>query len=71
LTGGAANRSNESIPFGHDFRVWRQARNINQAFGFRNSLFVKGSDPHRQGFDDVRNFTRPGGEINSLPIFEE
>jgi hypothetical protein len=21
--------------------------------------------------DDVRNFTQPGGEINSLPIFEE
>lgn len=52
LTGGAANRGNKSIPFGHDFRVWRQARNINEAFGFRNSLFVKGSDSHRKGFDE-------------------
>ena len=48
LTGGASNRSDKSVPLGDDLRVLRQARNIDQAFGFRNRLFVKGSDPQRQ-----------------------
>ena len=52
LTGGTSNRGDKSVPLGDDFRVLRQARNINQAFGFRNRLFVKGSDPHRQAFDE-------------------
>ena len=52
LTGGTSNRGDKSVPLRDDFRVLRQARNINQAFGFRNRLFVKGSDPHRQAFDE-------------------
>ena len=45
LTSGVSNRSNKSVPLRDDFRVLRQAANINQAFGFRNRLFVKASDP--------------------------
>jgi hypothetical protein len=52
LTSGASNRTDKSVPLRDDFRVLRKARNINQAFCLRNRLFVKGSDPQRQGFDE-------------------
>src|ERR1700751_1103220 len=52
LTCGASYRTDKSVPLRDNFRVLRQARNINQAFGLRNRLFVKGSDPQRQGFDE-------------------
>ena len=33
--------------------------------------YERGVLERKHHVDDVRNFTRPGGEINSLPIFEE
>src|SRR5262249_59589990 len=43
----ARNRGHACLPLGSDFRIGRQACDIDQVFGLRDGLFVERSNPHR------------------------
>src|ERR1700692_4103576 len=56
LASGALNRGKTCVPLGGNFRVGREARNIDKAFRLRDGLFVERSNAHRQRVDKSIEF---------------
>src|SRR5580704_4610510 len=54
--GRSTERSNESVPFRFDFRIGRQARDIDQALGIGDRLLVERREPHRERIDKALEF---------------
>src|SRR5260221_13516407 len=56
LGSGALKGGETCVPLGGNFCVWRQARNIDEAFRFGEGLFVERSNTRRQRVDKSIEF---------------